>query len=107
MTHYLSDTHPDAEAVLLRLYRETPAWRKWKLVMQHNELMQGLMTQGLRQRNPDASDQQINRWLLEMILGEELTDTLYRVAPDRIGEPRLNEITIALKQFVYALDQLD
>jgi hypothetical protein len=106
MKHILSDTHPDAEAVLLRLYRETPAWRKWQLVMQHNELMQGLMTQGLKQRDPGASDENIKQWLLEMILGKELTDKLYLAAPDHIGGPRLNEITFALKEFADALDQL-
>src|SRR5690349_19318700 len=99
MTKPLSDTHPDAKAVLLRLTRETPAWRKWQLIMQHNELMQGLMTQGLRRRNPEASEQEIRRGLYELILGKELTDKLYQAAPDRIMEPRLNEITFALKQF--------
>jgi hypothetical protein len=107
MMRPLSDTHPDAEAVLLRLTRETPVWRKWQLVMQHNELMQGLMTQGLRQRNPGASEEQIKRWLLEMILGKQLTDTIYQAAPHRVEGPRLNEITIALKQFVDVLDQLN
>ena len=26
------DTTPEAEAVLIRLWRETPAWRKWELM---------------------------------------------------------------------------
>jgi hypothetical protein len=106
MTKPLSDTHPDAEAVLLRLSRETPAWRKWQLIMQHNELMQGLMTQGLRKRNPEASDEEIRRGLYELILGKVLTDKFYEAAPDRIREPRLNEITSALKRFVDVVDQL-
>lgn len=26
------DTSPEAEAILVRLWRETPAWRKWELM---------------------------------------------------------------------------
>ena len=31
-----SDTTPEAEAVLLRLWRETPGWRKWELMEDMN-----------------------------------------------------------------------
>ena len=48
------DTTPEAEAVLVRLWRETPAWRKWELMEDLNRAARELALAGLRRRHPDA-----------------------------------------------------
>jgi hypothetical protein len=105
MSRTLSDTHPNAEAVLLHLYRETPAWRKWQIAAQLNELGQSLMLQGLRERYAEASEDEIQRLLAEMVLGSELTERVYATGR-QVGEIRLNELFVVLGIVVEILERL-
>src|SRR5689334_18495596 len=100
MARLFTDTHPDAEAVMLRLYRETPAWRKLQLLSELNALGQALSMQGLRERHPDASRRELDRLFAQMTLGKDLAELLYQVAPQRIGEIQLKEIVAVLKRFI-------
>ena len=47
---YLSDTQPEAEALLLSLLRQAPAWRKLEMLGQLNQMARTLALSGLRQR---------------------------------------------------------
>ncbi len=38
MAQYFSDTHPDIEALQIRLLRETPDWRKLQMLADLNEV---------------------------------------------------------------------
>jgi hypothetical protein len=42
MTRYLTDTRPEAEAVLIDLLRQAPPWRKIRMMEQLNQQMRVL-----------------------------------------------------------------
>ena len=71
------DTTPEAEAVLLRLWRETPGWRKWQMMEELNRLARELALAGLRRRHPDASPEVLRRRLADLLLGPELAAQVY------------------------------
>ncbi len=76
-THRLSDTSPDAEAVLLEIYRRMPAWKKIRIVEDENRTSRRLAMMGLRSRHPDESDRMLKRRLLGLLLGEADATTVY------------------------------
>jgi len=63
--------------VLLRLYREAPAWRKWQIMEHLTALARTLMLNGLRERYPGASEVLLQCRLADLILGEELARKTY------------------------------
>jgi hypothetical protein len=76
------DTTPEAEVILFKLWREAPAWRKLEMMEGLNRLARQLALMGLRQRFPEASDEEL-RWRLAVItLGEELATRVYGPVPD-------------------------
>jgi hypothetical protein len=76
-THYFTDTHPDAEAVLMRLLRNAPSWRKIEMVMQLNAQVRTLMLSGLRLRHPHTTEAQLRRRMADLLLGSELAAQAY------------------------------
>jgi hypothetical protein len=54
MRRLFEDTHPDAEAVLIRLMREAPIWRKMAIIGQMNEKLRWLAGSMRRQTNQEA-----------------------------------------------------
>ena len=66
------DTRPEAEALLIRLLREAPSWRKQVMVDQLNQSVKLLALAGLRQRHPGDNDEQLHRRLADLLLGDEL-----------------------------------
>jgi len=77
-----ADTSPEAEAILFRLWRETPTWRKFELLDGLNRTARQLALAGLRQRHPNASREELHRRLATLILGEELATQVYTSLPD-------------------------
>jgi len=75
------DTSPEAEAVLLKLLREAPAWRKLKMVAELNETVRQLALSGLRSRYPQASARELRRRLADILLGPELAAKVYGPLP--------------------------
>ena len=75
------DTTPEAEAVLFRLLRETPAWRKWELMEDLNRMARALALAGLRRRYPDAGPEELRRRLADLLLGPELAAEVYGPGP--------------------------
>ena len=71
------DTTPEAEAVLVRLWRETPAWRKWELMEDLNRAARELALAGLRRRHSDAGPEELHRRLADLLLGPELAAEVY------------------------------
>lgn len=76
------DTTPEAEAVLLRLLREMPGWRKWALMEDLNRTARALALAGLRRRHPDAGPEELRRRLAELLLGPELAARAYGPRPE-------------------------
>jgi hypothetical protein len=71
------DTSVEAERVLVRLWREMPAWRKMELVGEMNATVKTLARAGLVTRFPQASPREIDRRLADMLLGAELAARVY------------------------------
>ena len=71
------DTSPEAEAVLFKLWRETPAWRKLEMMENLNQGARQLALMGLRKRFPDASPDELRRRLASILLGDDLASRVY------------------------------
>ena len=57
--------------------RQAPSWRKAYLVGQMTESVRLLALSGLRQRNPQATPNQLRRMLADLWLGPELATQVY------------------------------
>jgi hypothetical protein len=77
----LSDTQPEAEAVLLHLLRQAPVWRKLQLMGQLNQMARSLALSGLRQQYPQATEAELQRLLADRLLGVELASKVYGPGP--------------------------
>ena len=77
MSALFPDTHPEAEAVLIRLLREAPSWRKLELVGQMNAAVKTMMLSGLRVRYPNDTQEMIQRRMADLLLGPELALSVY------------------------------
>jgi hypothetical protein len=81
MSYLFPDTHPEAEAVLIRLLREAPPWRKLEMVDQLNQTVKPLALVGLRQRYPHDNEEKLRRRLADLLLGEEMATKVYGPVP--------------------------
>lgn len=79
------DTRPEAEAMLIRLLRQAPPWRKLEMVSQLNQAVRTLALSGLRQRHPEATPQELSRRLADLLLGADMATRVY--GPLREQEP--------------------
>jgi hypothetical protein len=71
------DTTPEIEAVLFKMWRETPAWRKLQMLESLNKSARQLSLIGLKQRHPNASVEELQRRLADMTLGSVLATRAY------------------------------
>ncbi len=76
------DTHPEAERVLMDLFRKASPARKIALVLSANRTAQELALTGLRERHPGASTAQLRRRLADLWLGPQLAAKAYGPLPD-------------------------
>jgi hypothetical protein len=72
-----SDTHPKIEQMQIEVIRRMPSWKKFSIVDGLNETVKTLAITGLKQRNPNATPEQIHRMLAELMLGQELARKVY------------------------------
>lgn len=82
------DTSPEMENLQIDLLRQMPPWRKMQIVAGLNEMVRSLATQGLRRRYPEATREEIQRRLADILLGPALAAEVYGPldavsAPDR------------------------
>jgi hypothetical protein len=75
------DTSPEAEVFLFKLWRESPAWRKLKLMEELNKTGRQIALIGLHNRHPDASPDELRRRLADILLGPELAAQVYGPYP--------------------------
>jgi hypothetical protein len=80
MSPLYSDTHPKIEQMQIELIRRMPTWRKMSIVDGLNEAVKNLALTGIRQRNPDATPEQVHRMLADLMLGEDLARKVYNRA---------------------------
>ena len=72
-----SDTHPKMEQMQIELIRRMPSWKKLSIVNGLNETVKTLAIAGIKQRKPDATPEQIQRLLADLMLGKELAQKVY------------------------------
>lgn len=72
-----SDTHPKIERMQIEFIRRMPMWKKLSIVDGLNETVKTLATTGIKQRNPNATPEQVHRMLAELMLGAELARKVY------------------------------
>ncbi|HEX5836349.1 MAG TPA: hypothetical protein VFY26_00870 [Anaerolineales bacterium] len=77
MSTLFPDTDPRMEALQIGLIRRLPAWKKLAIVDSLNETVRMLALSGIKERNPDATPQEIHRKLAELMLGAELARKVY------------------------------
>lgn len=77
MAHYFADTHPEIEALQIKLLQQAPPWRKLEMVWELNAAVQELALSGLIRRHPEDSPQKLRRRLAELLLGDELATRVY------------------------------
>jgi hypothetical protein len=82
MSTLFPDTHPEAEAVLIRLLREAQPWRKLEMVDQANQTVKLLALAGLRQRYPGDDEAILQRRLAGLLLGDKLAHKVYGALPE-------------------------
>ena len=75
------DTTPEADLVLFKLWRETPAWRKLQIMEGLNRTARQMALMGLKKRFPNASPEELKRHLAAIAIGEELANTVYGPLP--------------------------
>jgi len=77
MSALYSDTHPKMEALQIKFVRSMPAWRKFAMIDSLNETVKTLAINGIKQRHPEATPEQIHRMLADIMLGAELARKVY------------------------------
>jgi hypothetical protein len=78
-----ADTHPDAERVLIELWRAASAARKVAMVLSANRTARALALTGLRERHPCESPARLERRLADLWLGPELAARAYGPLPTK------------------------
>jgi hypothetical protein len=76
------DTSPEAEKVLIRLWRAASPARKLAMVLSANRTARALALTGLRERYPGESEGRLRRRLADLWLGPELAARAYGPLPD-------------------------
>jgi hypothetical protein len=71
------DTDPETERVLTGLLREAPEWRRVEIMCGMIETLRGLVMGGVRERYPDAGEDEVRRRAADILLGPELAEQAY------------------------------
>jgi hypothetical protein len=79
------DTSPEAEQVLLELYRKMPAWRKFRCIADLNETMRRIQRVEIRERYPHADEHELKMRLASRWLEPELMRQVFGWDPDKEG----------------------
>lgn len=77
MSALYSDTDPKIEQMQIEFIRRMPSWKKMGIVDGLNETVKTLAITGIKQRHPEATPEQVQRMLADLILGVELARKVY------------------------------
>lgn len=81
----LEDTSPEAERVLIELARQTPVWRKFEQIAEATEICRALAMAVLRERYPEASEEELRIRLIARSLDRETMIQVYGWDPKLEG----------------------
>jgi hypothetical protein len=85
MTALSLDTTSEAQQMMFELLRRTPAWKKIALTCELIQAIRELMITGLRNRFPDASEEEIRRRFIASVLTREQVIGAYGFDPVEEG----------------------
>jgi hypothetical protein len=66
---------------MIDLLRKAPVWRRLQLADQMSLTARRLALSGVRQRYPDANEEEIRRRFADLHLGEDLANTVFGPMP--------------------------
>ena len=72
-----NDTSPEAEQVLLTLWRQASPERKFALIVDTTRALQEFMLAGLRERHPALGPAELRRAFADLWLGPDLARKAY------------------------------
>jgi len=75
------DTSPEAERVMIELLRRAPIWRRLQLADSMSRTARLLAMSGIRQRFPQADEDELRRRFAELYLGPELAEKAFGPLP--------------------------
>lgn len=76
------DTSPEAERVLIELWRQASPARKMSLILDTTRSLQTFMLAGLRERHPNDPPARLRRRFADLWLGPELALRALGPSPD-------------------------
>jgi len=79
------DTSREAEEFQLEGYRKMEAWQKLAILDDLNRMVEGLARAGIRERHPDATEEQVRLRLAALRHGREFTIRWFGWDPDIEG----------------------
>ena len=80
-----SDTSLEAEAVLIRLARESPPWRKLEIALSMSKTVRQAALAGIRSRHPEASEEEVRKRLSALLLPREAVLAIHGWDPAKEG----------------------
>ena len=81
----LSDTSPEAEKVLIDLYRRAPSWQKLRQVSELTRMVQELALCDIRRRHPNADEREKKLRLASRWLSAETMRHVFGWDPEKEG----------------------
>ena len=81
----LSDTDPEAERILIELARTTPVWKKCEQIFSAIKSDRELAMAGLKQRYPEAGEEELRRRFAALVLDRETVMRVYGWDPEVEG----------------------
>jgi hypothetical protein len=81
----LTDTTPEAEAVMTELYRRMPVWKRVSGVFELGRISRGLVMEQLRKRYPNADAAELHKRYAARVLSRDEVIKAYGWDPEIEG----------------------
>ena len=79
------DTDPETERLLIELSRNRPIWKQFKQVGALNRMTRAFAMAGIRQRYPEASEEEVRRRLAAVLFDRETVIKVFGWDPEIEG----------------------
>ena len=79
------DIDPETERLLIELARDTPIWKKFRQVAALNRMTRAFAMAGIRQRYPEASEEEVRRRLAAVLFDRDTVIKVFGWDPEIEG----------------------
>ena len=79
------DTDPETERLLIELSRDTPIWKQFRQVGALNRMTRAFAMAGIRQRYPEATEEEVQRRLAAVLFDRETVIKVFGWDPEIEG----------------------